>query len=67
MATVRCTMGRRGRATHEWNDGTKDRVYCYGYIDLMTAEPSAECIRCRDHVSHAQEDYDKWRKEQDDA
>ena len=28
MATVKCARGKRGRPSHEWNDGKKDRIYC---------------------------------------
>lgn len=28
MATVKCVLGKRGRPSHEWNDGKKDRIYC---------------------------------------
>lgn len=28
MATVKCAFGKRGRPSHEWNDGKKDRIYC---------------------------------------
>lgn len=63
MATVKCVLGHRGRATHEWNDGEKDRIYCYGWVDKMTDLLLPECLACRDHVSHAQDDLDAWRVE----
>lgn len=37
-----------------------NRIYCYGHIDLMTDDPLPECLACPDHVSHAQDDYDKF-------
>lgn len=60
MATVKCKLEKRGRPTHEWNDGEKDRIYCMGYIDLMTDDPLKECLSCPDHVSKAQEDMDRF-------
>lgn len=60
MATVKCPLGKRGRPTHEWNDGKKDHIYCYGYIDRMTDDPLPECLACPDHVSHAQDDMDAF-------
>ena len=33
MATVKCALGKRGRPSHEWNDGEKDRIYCLGWVD----------------------------------
>ena len=32
MATVKCALGKRGRPSHEWNDGKKDRIYCLGWV-----------------------------------
>jgi len=63
MATVKCALGKRGRATHEWDDGEKDRIYCYGYKDKRTDEILHECKACADNVNKAQDDFDKWRKE----
>lgn len=60
MATVKCQLGKRGHPTHEWNDGKKDHIYCYGYIDRMTDDPLPECLACPDHVSHAQDDMDAF-------
>ena len=60
MATVRCKLKKRRIPSHEWNDGVKDRIYCLGYIDGMTDDPLKECLSCPDHVSHAQEDLDKF-------
>ena len=31
MGKVKCKLGDRGQSTHEWNDGEKDRIYCYGW------------------------------------
>ena len=39
MATVKCALGKRGRLSHEWNDGKKDRIYCLGWVDPMTDYP----------------------------
>jgi len=66
MATVKCRLGKRGRPSHEWSDGTKDRIYCFGYQNRMTDEPLEECLHCPDHVSHAQDDLDKWNRRADD-
>ena len=65
MATVKCPIGRRGKATHEWNDGEKDRIYCYGWIDKMTDEYLEQCLACPDHVTKAQDDLDEWRNRRD--
>ena len=43
MAMVKCALGKRGRPSHEWNDGVKDRIYCLGLVDPMTDYPSARC------------------------
>lgn len=42
MATVKCKLKKRGQPTHEWNDGTKDRIYCRGWLDHMTDYPLKE-------------------------
>lgn len=60
MATVKCAYGKRGRRTREWFDGEKDRIYCYGRIDLSTDELIDVCKKCRDCVIHAQDDFDEW-------
>lgn len=60
MATVKCKLKKRGRPSHEWNDGKKDRIYCLGYIDCMTDDTLPECLCCPDHVSKAQEDMEKF-------
>ena len=62
MATVKCALGYRGRASHEWNDGEKDRIYCMGWVDRRTDDPLPECLACPDHVSHAQDDLDAFTK-----
>lgn len=62
MATVKCPIGRRGKATHEWNDGEKDRIYCHGWIDKMTDEYLEQCLDCPDHVTKAQDDLDAWNR-----
>ena len=46
MATVKCALGKRGRPSHEWNDGKKDRIYCLGRVDPMTDDPLPECLAC---------------------
>lgn len=60
MATVKCPLHHRGKPTHEWNDGVKDRIYCMGYVDNMTDSELPECLSCPDHVSHAQDDLDAF-------
>ena len=67
MATVRCKLKKRGRPSHEWNDGEKDRIYCLGYIDLMTDDPLPECLSCHDHVSKAEEDREKFYRKEEQA
>lgn len=62
MATVKCALGRRGRPSHEWNDGKKDRIYCHGWIDKMTDELLPECKACPDHVNKAQDDLETWNR-----
>ena len=54
MATVKCALGKRGRPSHEWSDGKKDRIYCLGRVDLMTDYPLPECLACTDFVDKAQ-------------
>ena len=56
MATVKCALGKRGRPSHEWNDGEKDRIYCLGWVDPMTDAPLPECLACPDFVNKAQDD-----------
>ena len=53
MATVKCALGKRGRASHEWNDGEKDLIYCLGWVDSMTDCPLPECLACPDFVDKA--------------
>ena len=60
MATVKCAYGKRGYPSHEWNDGEKDRIYCYGWIDKKTDDYLPECISCKDHVNKAQDDLEKF-------
>lgn len=60
MATIKCPLHHRGRATHEWNDGEKDRIYCMGWVDPQTEATRPECLTCPDHVSHAQDDLDTF-------
>lgn len=63
MATVKCPLKKRGRASHEWNDGEKDRIYCLGTIDKMNDEYLPECRSCPDFVDRAQKDLEKFIKE----
>lgn len=42
MATIKCPLRHRGRATREWNDGVKDHIYCMGWEDAMTEETISE-------------------------
>ena len=60
MATVKCALGKRGRSSHEWNDGQKDHIYCLGWVDQMTDDFLPECKRCPDHVDKAQSDMDAY-------
>ena len=60
MATVKCALGKRGRPSHEWNDGVKDRVYCLGRIDQMTDELLPESKACPDQVNKAQDDLEAF-------
>lgn len=60
MATVKCALGKRGRPSHEWNDGVKDRVYCLGRIDQITDELLPERKACPDHVNKAQGDLEAF-------
>ena len=62
MAKVKCAYGKRARATHEWNDGEKDRIYCCGRVDLMTDELLDVCRNCKDCVIYAQQDLDEWNR-----
>lgn len=65
MATVKCKLKKRGKPTHEWNDGTKDRIYCRGWLDPMTDYPLQECLACPDHWSKAQDDLEKFYGKKD--
>ena len=65
MPKVKCPLRKRGKPSHEWNDGVKDRIYCMGWVDLMTDDMLPECLACPDHVSHAQEDLNDFYKEQE--
>lgn len=60
MATVKCALGKRGRPSHEWNDGKKDRIYCLGRVDSMTDYPLPECLACLDFVDKAQDDLEAF-------
>ena len=60
MATGKCALGKRGRPSHEWNDGKKDRIYCLGWIDPMTDDPLPECLACPDFVDKAQDDLEAF-------
>ena len=60
MATVKCALGKRGRPSHEWNDGKKDRIYCLGRVDPMTDAPLPECLACPDFVDKAQDDLETF-------
>lgn len=60
MATVKCALGKRGRPSHEWNDGKKDRIYCLGWVDPMTDYPLPECLACPDFVDKAQDDLEEF-------
>ena len=67
MATVKCPHGKRGSSSHEWNDGTKDRIYCLGWEEKRTDEPLEVCMSCPDHVSKAQDDLEKWRADHEEV
>lgn len=60
MATVKCALGKRGRPSHEWNDGEKDRIYCLGRVDPMTDYLLPECLDCPDFVNKAQGDLEAF-------
>ena len=62
MATVKCAFGKRGRPSHEWNDGEKDQIYCLGWVDRMTDDPLSECLACPDFVDKAQDDLESFYK-----
>lgn len=62
MATVKCAFGKRGRQSHEWNDGDKDHIYCLGWVDRMTDDPLSECLACSDFVDKAQDDLESFYK-----
>ena len=44
-------------------DGADDGRKIIGYINRMTDELLPQCGNCLDCVIHAQDDLDKWRKE----
>lgn len=59
MATVKCPLKKRGRASREWHDGKKYHIYCMGYIDKGSEELLPECKACADHVNKAGFDLDE--------
>lgn len=63
MATVKCPLSKRGKPSHEWHDGKKSRIYCYGWIDSRTDGLLDECKKCPDHVNKAQDDLERWKAE----
>ena len=67
MATVKCALGKRGRASHEWNDGEKDHIYCLGWVDPMTDAPLPECVACPDFVDKAQDDLEAFYRRADNG
>ena len=56
----KCALGKRGRPSHEWNDGKKDHIYCLGWVDPMTDAPLPECLACPDFVDKAQDDLEAF-------
>lgn len=52
----------RGRPSIEWHKNGVPQYYCCGYIDCATDELLEVCRKCVDHVDHAQEDFDAWKK-----
>jgi len=62
MAKIKCPLKRRGRASHEWNDGIKDHIYCLGYMSKITDGLVPICRECPDNVNKAQGDLDKWNR-----
>lgn len=42
------------------DDGKKDRIYCLGWVDLMTDAPLPECVACPDFVGKAQDDLEAF-------
>ena len=62
-----CKFRQRAKISHEWFDGTKDRIYCYGYIDKRTGDLLSECMACADNVNKAQDDLDAWNKRAGDS
>lgn len=67
MATVKCALGKRGRPSHEWNDGDKNRIYCLGWVDPMTDDPLPECLACPDFVDKAQDDLEAFYRRADNG
>ena len=64
MAKCICALGKRGRRTCEWNDGSKDHIYCCGCFDRFTDRILPECESCADNVNKAQQDLDEWNDNQ---
>ena len=60
MATIKCALGKRGRTSHEWNDGEKDRIYCLGWVDPMTDCPLPEFLDFQYFVDKAQDDLEAF-------
>ena len=55
----------RGKPSVEWHKDGVPQYYCYGYVDKTTDELLEVCQQCPDQVYKAQEDLDKWNKEQE--
>lgn len=52
-----------GKSSIEFYKNGKPQYYCYGYIDQRTDELIEECRQCTRQVGKAQEDLEKWLKE----
>jgi hypothetical protein len=61
MPNAKCKFKRKANQSVEWNDGKKDRIYCYGYNDERYDELFKECFECRNNIRFSDEDYEKWK------
>ena len=52
--------GQKRASVPRKDDGKKDRIYCLGWVDLMTDAPLPECVACPDFVDKAQDDLEAF-------
>lgn len=60
IAVTNKAVARKGKPSLEFHhrDG-RPAYYCQGYVDSMTDELIRECAICENHVTNAQNDFEK--------